>query len=192
MQKTSYLEAVNTCLRVVGDQPVSSTTGALPAVAAAAIATLDETSREVQQRVWHFNSEYDVELLPNQEGKIALPLNVVRVDVADTDVTQRGDFLFNRETNSYVFTSSVDAYLVRILDWDELPEAARNYIMIRAARKTQDRYNQGSGRYIYSEADEAQALLDLKDADGDSADYNLLYDNYAAFKIINRGRPDLN
>lgn len=188
MQKTSYLDAVNTCLRVLGEQPVSTTNGSLPPAAAAAVANLTEVSREVQQRGWHFNSEYAVALARNQDGKIPVPLNIARVDVGDVDVTERGGYLFNKEENSFYFDNDVEADVIRLLDWEDLPEAARNYIMIRAARKSQDRYNQGTGRYVYTEADENQAHLDLKDADADNADYTI-WENYSAAQIINRPRP---
>lgn len=76
---------------------MSSLTGPLPPAAAMAVANLDETSREVQQKGWHFNTEYAVELSRNTEGKIPLPLNVARADIRDIDVVQRGSFFFNLE-----------------------------------------------------------------------------------------------
>jgi hypothetical protein len=185
---TSRLDAVNAMLGTIGDAPINSIeTGSLPAEVQTAVNILHETSRKVQTRGWNFNSESDFELSKNANGNINLPGNTLKVDLTIEDwqrnVVQRGLRLYDRQNHTYVFTSNVKVDLVMFLSWDELPESAREYIKIRAARIFQAR-NFGSDTLNgFTEKDEFRALVDMEAADAESEDATI-FQNYDTASIL--------
>lgn len=200
--KTTELEAVNTILSTVGEPPIVSLTGQQNADATIARNILGEISREVQAQGWHFNTLYDQTLTPDSSGHIQLAEEVVRVDNSpvvpgsftpngatlgsdERDVVQRGDRLFDKTNNTYVFSSNVRATLVYLYDFEELPEPARRYITVRSARVFQDRMVGSQKAHMYTVQDEARALAVMKEFEGDTAD-RTIFDHYDVAKAVNR------
>jgi hypothetical protein len=187
---TSKLEAVNSMLGHIGESPVNSIsdTNALPISAATAISVLDEVSRAVQAEGWHFNTELKVTLSPAGDGTITLDEDVLEVDTtSNPDIAQRGLALFDRSSNTSVFTSDLEVNLTRLLDWTSLPEAARRYITLRASRVFQGRLVGSRELEALIARDEYNARADLMDAEANTSDRSI-FDSYdAAIRIgINR------
>lgn len=190
---TTQLEAVNTLLHTIGESPVNSLTGTLPIDATLANNTINEISREVQSAGWHFNSFYDYTLSLDGDSKIPLADNIMRVDLdinkyplSTYDVIKRGSFLFNKKGNTYVFDKALDAKVIVLLAFNELPENARRYITIRAARIFQDRTLGATVLHKFGQVDEMNALALLKQEETDTADTNI-FNSYDTFNIISRG-----
>lgn len=187
---TSKLEAVNSMLGHIGESPVNSIsdTNALPISAATAISVLDEVSRAVQAEGWHFNTELKVTLSPAGDGTITLDEDVLEVDTtSNPDIAQRGLSLFDRSSNTSVFTSDLEVNLTRLLDWTSLPEAARRYITLRASRVFQGRLVGSRELEALIARDEYNARADLMDAEANTSDRSI-FDSYdTAIRIgINR------
>ena len=190
---TTQLEAVNILLHTIGEAPVNSLTGTLPIDASLANNTINEISREVQAAGWHWNTFYDYTLSLDGNSKIPLASNIMRVDldvnkyaVSTYDVIKRGDFLFNKQGNTYVFDKALEAKVIIYLPFEELPENARRYISIRAARVFQDRTLGANVLHRFNREDEAGALTILKQEETDTADTNI-FNSYDTFNIISRG-----
>ena len=177
---TTQLEAVNSMLGHIGESPVNSisNSSALPVSASTALSTLDEVSKEVQSEGWHFNSEAGVTLSVNA-GAITVPSDAIRIDPQDTriDVVQRGATLFDRKNNTSTFTEDLKVNLLRLLDWDLLPETARRYITLRASRVFQSRIVGSKELEALIARDEYQARARLEEADYNSSD-RTIFDNY--------------
>tara|TARA_B100001094_G_scaffold23284_1_gene19708 strand:+ start:4513 stop:5112 length:600 start_codon:yes stop_codon:yes gene_type:complete len=190
---TTQLEAVNTMLGYIGEAPVNSisNTQELPVSAALAVTVLAETSREVQSEGWHFNTEKKITLTESDvDGKITLDEDVLQVDhegTDDLDLVQRGRSLYNRKDNTEVFTSSVEVTVVRLLDFDKLPEQARRYITLKATRSLQSRLVGSKELEALIIRDEFAAKANLERSDGANAD-RTIFDNYdTAIRVgINR------
>lgn len=188
---TTELQAVNTMLKVIGESPVSTLEDTGLADVADAKAILRETSREVQTRGWDFNLEKNYSLPRDENGHIYVLPNTLRVDVTKLDkhtydVVQRGQRLYDRKNHTFAFDKTLQVNLLVFLDFEELPEAARYYITIRAARKFNDRDLTDQATHIYSQADEDSALVTLKEAEGDTGDYNMFNDSYSVASILER------
>ena len=188
--KTTKLEAVNTMLTFIGESPVnslsdSSGVGDLPV----AEKILDEIDREVQSQGWHFNTTVDVVTSPDAtSNEIVLSHNVVKADVkvgaySNMDVTMRNNKLFNRSKNTFEFTSDLKLTLVSLLPWDDLPEAARRYISLRAARVLQDRQVGSREMTEIGIREETVALAALREYDAEGADYSV-FDSYLPAQTI--------
>lgn len=160
---TADLEAVNIMLSVIGESPVNAIVGTT-ADASIASNILKEVSREVQSRGWLSNTEWDVPLLRDTDGRIPLPANCLRVSIdpvhrtADVTPVQRGSWLYDTQNRSYVFKRDLKARVVYLLDFTDLPEVLRRYVTIRAARVFQDRMMGAETTHAYTAADEQQAL----------------------------------
>ena len=138
------LEAVNVCLTNLGEEPVNSLTGDIPLDAAQALAVVREITLEVEKRGWYFNTEF-YKLSPDNNGHVHLPANTLKVrthgESRGTPVVQRGTKLYNMTpyNHGFVFDAAVNVRLVLGLPFSDLPQTARSYISIRAARTFQIR-----------------------------------------------------
>jgi hypothetical protein len=202
---TTQLEAVNTILSGIGELPTTAAviTAGSSADVVMAVQILDEVNREVQAKGWHFNTDYDVTFTPDgsdwiiiseDEGTGSGPTNILRVTVEGRDLTIRRDpaddtsKLYDKEENSYVFTAplSKSATVVYVFEFYGIPESAKRYITIRATRLFQDRMVGSAALNRFSERDEYQALLDLREYEGSTSTPNI-FDDPGTFNIVKRG-----
>lgn len=185
----SELEAVNLMLETVGESPVSSlvTTGDLHI--SMAVQFLYDASREVQTVGWHFNYEEEYPLALNLDYNLVFPSNTLSLDVSDVDnqhdVVMRGNRLYDRKNHTYTFNKSLRVDIVFFLPWSDLPQPARQYIAILAARRFQRRVQGDEATEKYTAVEETMAKAQLEDFEASARDYNLA-DNYDVFQIISR------
>ena len=190
--RTTELEAVNTILSTIGESPVNSLTGTLPVDATTALNVLDEISREVQSAGWHFNSHYKVDLSRDGDNKIPIGTDVLRVelntkyDKSSYDVVQRDSYLYNLAKNSETFDQDfTDNTIVYLLDFSKLPEPARRYITIRAARVFHDRTLGANTLHKFSSEDEARSLAVMRQAEAHTSDHSI-FDSYLPNYTVSR------
>lgn len=189
LSTTTKLQAVNTMLSAIGEPPVN-TLSSQRADSNIAEQILDEVSRDVQGYGWHFNTEENITLTPDSDGYIKVSNNIVRVDTDpnrywNVDLVLRGDRLYDRVTNSYVFSGPVVITRVVLLEFPEMPEAARNYITIRAARIFCDRMLGSEKHHVFNNQDEMMALVRMRSYENDTADYSI-FDEYSTLSAVNR------
>lgn len=189
---TTELEAINTLLSIIGESPVNSADDNGVVTAVMARQRLTEVSREVQSRGWHWNTDagYKIALtFPDKEAKV--PANTLAVDTVgaslDIDVVMRGVRLYDRRNHTYTFDKPLFVDIVRFLPFEELPEPARQYIMVRAGRIFQDRVV-GSGELNgFNVADENRAWTNLRSHECRIADLTLRSTRIVQ-SVRNRGR----
>lgn len=185
------LEAVNSILASIGESPVSTLEDTGVVDAAMALRTLREVSREVQGRGWHFNMDTDYPLAPTfPENIIEVPRNSIRVEptnpLSRIDFTVRGRKLYDRKNHTFKFNGTVMVTMVTLLPFEDIPQFARNYVAIRAARIFQQNTVGSPELSSFKDVDEARALVQLKEAEAETADYNILYDNQAVAGVLIR------
>ena len=191
LSATTELEAVNSMLTTIGEAPVSSLENSGIADAAIAYQILQETSREVQARGWHFNTEIKFPLSPTFPDKhIVLPSNVLEVDTAGIDshtqAVQRGNRLYNRKENSYEFDKTIKADIIIQLPFDEVPQYAKGYIAVRAARIFQRRVVGSSELDSFTAQHEVRMLVQLENAEARTADLNVFNGNESILRVLDR------
>lgn len=180
------LEAVNVLLTTIGEAPVNTLTGNQVTDVSIAQQVLNEVSREVQAQGWHFNTEQGVELSPNISGDIAIPADTARIDAQDFNTVTREDKLFNLTDRTFTFASKIKVDIVYYQDFEVLPQQAKKYITTRAARIYSDRLLNSETIHKMTSRDEQRALIDLKEYEGDTGDYNMM-DSYSVSRVLNRG-----
>ena len=190
LQKTTELDAVNIMLGTIGESPINSieaASGVSDAVIARQI--LNEVSIQTQEEGWHFNVETNFELTPAYPSKeIFVPDNCIEVDAEDTrvDVAIRGNRLYDRINHTYEFEKSIKCNIVLLLPFEDLPQAARHYVTIRAARVFQQRVVGSQVLGTFTEKDEMRARMALRRYESKTADYNILTGNYSVMRTLDR------
>lgn len=137
------LDAINTCLGVIGETPVASVDLSLPDVAFAK-KILDAANRDVQTIGLNSNSDDHFKLTPTST-KFVIPITpypVLRIDAWNPwrNIVKRGANLYDKDNNTDVFTETelyVD--IVWMLPFADLPVTTRVYITMRAAKQFHNR-----------------------------------------------------
>ena len=177
---TTELASVNIMLAAIGESPINSLTGTLPVDARLAQSTLTEINKDVQSEGWSFNTEIDVTFTRDGANKqIALPTDILRIDPnihqhPSIDAIQRGLKLYDRLNNKFEFDEDLICTAVYLRTFDEIPEPARRYITIKAARVFVDRLVSDDGLRTYTQQDETRARAILMETDLSNADHNVL------------------
>lgn len=190
LQKTTELDAVNIMLGTIGETPINSieaASGVSDAVIARQI--LNEVSIQVQEEGWHFNVETNFVLTPAYPSKeIFVPDNCIEVDAEDTrvDVAIRGNRLYDRINHTFEFDAELKCNIVLLLPFEDLPQAARHYVTIRAARVFQQRVVGSQVLGTFTEKDEMRARMALRRYESKTADYNILTGNYSVMRVLDR------
>lgn len=178
-------------LMVIGESPINSLNSPAVVDAVTAQAVLSEVSRAVQSTGWHFNTEENYRLLPTAfEKEIQVPANCLRVSTSGpdkgADVVHRGSRLYDRKRHTYKFDKGITVDMVLLLPFNELPETARYYITIRAARTFQARTVGSEALYQFTAQDEHLALSALKKAEGVTGNHNMFTDSWSVARVLTR------
>ncbi len=179
--RTTLLEAVNTLLAVIGEQPVNTLETQQIVEASMAERTLLEFHKEGQVNGWSWNSEQAYEFTKDNNNEIVVPTNVVRW-AADAyewagRFQLRGQRVYDREKRTYSLGSdvtSLKADVVFLLSWDESPEAFNRWVTIRSARVFSGRVLGDSSSFKYTAVDEQAALTALQAVELDQLQANSL------------------
>lgn len=181
------LEAVNIILSAVGEDQANALGSDLTGKAEA---VLDEVSREIQEKGWHFNSEDNYPMSIASDGSVTLPVNVAQFDVDDSDqidVVMRGNRLYDRIAHSYTAFGSgtLLGSVIWILGWDELPPVAKRFITMLAAHRYQKRYFSSETLSGFTEDDLRETKTLFISQEALQADYTI-FDNYSVFRTLDR------
>lgn len=174
------LGMVNICLSAIGEAPLPNETilDSVPVGTDAYVAKdiVHETMLEVQSRGWFFNTEDDYDLVPDNNGFIGIPLNVLRVDsnVGTTSVIVKNGKLYDRGNKTFIFTTSQTMRVVFLIDYENLPINAYQYIAYRAARKFQQRVIGSENLGKFTQIDEQDAFINLQREELQYNDYSMI------------------
>lgn len=184
---TTELEAVNVMLQTIGETPVNSLLVTGLADVSIAINTLREASREVQTLGWEFNTEV-MTLTPDIDGNIHIPETALKIDPVDPTLhyVRRGSLLYDKIRNTHEFTAPVQLEIVWFLDFEDMPEPARRYITIKAARRFQNRVLGAEEVYHYTKEDELEAKVALQEYELETGEYNMLKSNTSFIGLMSR------
>jgi len=192
--ETTELECINIMLAAIGEAPINSLLGTLPVDARIAQSTLTEVNKSVQSEGWSFNTEIDVTLTRDISNQINLPINVLRVDAnihqhPTIDPIQRGLKLYDRQNNKFEFEEDLICTVVYFRDFSEIPEPARYYMNIKAARLFVDRLVGDQALRTYNKEDETRARAILMETDLANGDHNMLRGDPSLTNIFDTYNP---
>ena len=191
--KTTELEAVNKVLQMMGEAPVSSLQGQF-GLAKQASDTLKDVSRRVQAEGWSFNTDYETTLPRNSNDEIEIQSTASRVVVDPNlypalDVTTRGNKLYDRRSNTFVFSSELKVDITYMFDWDDLPEHARQYIMVKAGRQLQESIMGSADLTKINIGQEIEARTHFLEEETTRSEHNMIRGNPNHTGVIQTYRP---
>ena len=189
MTPNTKLEAVNIMLSAIGEAPVNRLSSGL-VEAETAETILNQINRSVQAEGWHFNREKDVQIDPTNNGEIVLAANTIRADAmvehnTEFDLTQRGGKMYDLTNHTFNIGKAIKLDVVYELDFADIPAVARRYIAVKAARILQDQVVGSGDLHTFNQNDEMEALMQLRDFENETADYNIA-NNYDVFRVFDR------
>lgn len=178
IQRITQLDAVNEILGACGQKPVNSLEGATSQWARIALNQLEIADRQIQSEGWHFNTDPDVTLsVETVSGEIPVASNVIRFEVHDEPwITVRGAKLYDRLNQTFRLETARAGLMLSLLEWDDLPEDARRYIVSKAARKTYEQFVGAAENRQNLFQEELTARAALIDMDTEAAGYNMMDD----------------
>ena len=203
---STELDAVNSILMSVGETPVNTLTVQSPEVAIAQ-KTLRQVCREIQAEGWSYNTENEYPIDTDTNNQVIVPNNVLQMDLnifqhgKDYDVVRRSDNgvmkVYDKKNHTFTFENCDKLYfdMIWMLDFEDLPQAFKDYITVRASRIASNRMvnNPQSSKLI--EQDEAGARALALEYETKQADHNIFNDyqyqqdantTYRPFKVLRR------
>lgn len=174
--KLTKLAAVNIIISNIGQAPVTQIDNDNPMVIMAAN-VLDEVTNSLQSEGWTFNSEKAYPFTPDSAGNIVIPDNVLQLDSeyrSTIDVVKRQGKLYDKRNHTFTFTSQIDLDVVWLVDFDDMPDAFKNYAAMRAANLFAGRSVGSAEAVRFGEREEAQARAAMLEYETQQGDYNVL------------------
>ena len=187
------LQAINIMLAAIGEAAVSSLETATTVEVTQAKKLLSNTNRSLQQKGWHFNTEWDVTLSVNGEGNIPVGNSVLSVLVPGTLTTLRGIngtmHLYDLDNNTFTFTANkTNAVTITLLEFVDTPQTFRQYAALRAARIFQEEIIGQVSAETINRQEEAEAYADLLDDEADRSGLNAGYADIDLYNITKKYR----
>ena len=199
------LSAVNSILGSIGQSPITqlkNTTGAListnPEISFI-YNLLVETTKDVLNEGWHFNTEEHIEIQPNANKNIIIPTNMLRYDIhdgqmfRDRDVVKREGKLYNKADHTFEFSSPVFIDATYLYDFEDVPSAFQRYIIAKASTRAATQLVGDANLARLLQTQEAQNRANVMEYDTQQGDHSFFgfkheqnYDAYQPYKALIR------
>ena len=199
------LSAVNSILGSIGQSPITqlkNTTGAListnPEISFI-YNLLVETTKDVLNEGWHFNTEEHIEIQPDANKNILIPTNMLRYDIhdgqmfRDRDVVKREGKLYNKANHTFEFSSPVFVDATYLYDFEDVPSAFQRYIIAKASTRAATQLVGDANLVKLLQTQEAQTRANVMEYDTQQGDHSFFgfkheqnYDAYQPYKALIR------
>ena len=197
---SALLDAINTCLAGIGLSPVSDEDDT-DLDASQAKRTIERVSKEIQQRGWFFNKEYNWNLVPDSNtGQVVAPSNAMSI-VTDAysrnlPLALRSGKLYDLVNHTYDLTDlanyevggvmTIQTAFIFYLEFNNLPPIAQTAIMYTARRQFAQDLEVDDKRWNFQAKDEQRAMSLLQREEMRNRKHNYLTDNPAAVLFQSR------
>lgn len=196
MAPETELDAVNTMLASIGQSPINTLQDEGLIDASICHGILHKTNRAVQTIGWFFNREEGVKLTPDSNQRIAIPRNAMSINPSARyhNFTQRRDpddktlYMYDLDNHTFKMPNSgaIQFDLVYFFPFEDIPQAARSYIAVRAGRVFQQGFMGDELLFRFERQDEVQALYALKKENTRTNRANILRPSNATNSIYQR------
>lgn len=190
-QPITELDAVNMLLLSIGQSPVNTLVVDHVKDVSFARLTMHNTSREVQSRGWWFNQEEEFPITADGSGYIQVAPNVLNIDFCDKyrKLVQRGSRMYDMDNHTFAFPAGTYKFDLSVfLPWTDVPQVARNYIAVRAARIFQSQAVGSEILFRYDSQLEAEVYAEFHRAHLRNTDSNILASGASTNRIFSRRR----
>ena len=179
INSTSLIEYVNNILRYIGEEQVTNTNES--SLATEAYELMLKTNTELQARGWWFNTETDVDVVPNNSliSYLSTWLSIELNDVPTTkEKVGNAFYLRNLDTKKYnEWEGTQKATIIYKRDLDETPQKFQELVEVRTARLLTELYPQSGIDIQRLPKLEQELETYFKDRQNDQGNYNI-FNNY--------------
>lgn len=178
---TTKLEAINVMLACIGHNVINTLEGVKSAFITTAENILDTETKRVQLQSYDFNTEENYPLVPDTDGFIKIPDNVVSIAYPQAYLnryTERNGKLYDKAEHSFIIKHPLRVGIVFALEFEELPEVVRYYITILSAYKFTKRELGSQAVCIYTQEDVNEAKQAFIESELDLGNYSLIPEYY--------------
>ena len=160
---------------------------------------LVETTKDVLNEGWHFNTEYGIKISPDANKQISIPSSYLRYDVHDgqrsrlLDVVKRDGKLYDKVKHTFEFTGDVLVDATYLYDFEDIPSAFQRYIIAKASTRaaTQLVGDQNLARLLQQQEAITRAIvMEYDTQQGDHSFFGFKheqnYDAYQPYKALIR------
>jgi hypothetical protein len=198
---TTQLQAVNQMLTGIGQAPVVSLDIANPEISTA-LSILNSVNIQVQGEGWHFNTEIKYPFMPDTNGNIFIPANVLQLsdnkneNVQEYQTVIRDGKLYDKIAHTYTFptTNPILCDVVWLFDFEDLPQVFQAYITQRAMRVFAGSAVGSKEMFQFNQQDEGILRANCIAYDTNTSDVNIFgvetgqnfYISYTPFRTIAR------
>ena len=158
------LSAVNSILGSIGQSPSTATTIDFTNPEISYIYNiLTEVNKDVQNEGWHFNTENHVEVKPDANKHLKLPVQTLRYTLHDghidktRDLVVRNGRLYDLVAHSDEFDDEIFLDVVSLYKFEDLPNIFQRYITYRAAVRAATQLVSNANLVQLLQQDEAKA-----------------------------------
>ena len=169
--------------------------------------TLRQVCREVQAEGWSYNTENEYPIDTDTNNQVIVPNNVLQMDLnifqhgKDYNVVLRSDNgikkVYDKKGHTFTFENCDKLYfdMVWMVDFEDLPQAFKDYITARASRIASNRMVNNPQASRLLEADEASLRALALEYECKQSDHNIFNDFqyqqdantvYRPFKVLRR------
>ena len=126
------IQVVNSMLLSIGSSKVDDLDTDHPDVEIA-LRILEEEHRRCQYTQWWFNTDYDIELKPNDREEIVISNNIINILPENKNYIVRGNKLYDRYNQTYKIKSNVRIRTLNtFIEWEDCPFELLDYIQYKA------------------------------------------------------------
>ena len=136
------LSAVNSILGSIGQSPITVLANNPNPEVTFIYNILKESIKDVLNEGWHFNTEEHVEVKPDANKEIPVPVNYLRFDVNDgqafreIDVVKRDGKLYDLVGHTHEFEDEkLELDVVYLYDFTDIPSPFQRYIVALASSR---------------------------------------------------------
>lgn len=170
------LDAVNSIIGTIGEAPINNLEELTDVDAINALRILRSISRQEQARGWTFNKMPHFLLNPNMDTK-RIPWNSNYLYVKENHglkLVRQGDYVKDLFNNTMTFEQPLDVEIVLALDFENLPEQMRNYILAKACFVFQSSYFGDDSLTKITQQEIAEAWQQLMEFEVDNNNISML------------------
>lgn len=132
---SSKEEAINIMLASIGADPVDTIDPTNDVDVANALKILDKTGRMIQLKGWDFNT-FPITVRPdfNDDNKIRWDDSWLQWKATNGQTyIKRNGYMYDMQGQTFAFSAPVDFTVLIAADFEDMPEAFREYVAIKAA-----------------------------------------------------------
>ena len=193
------LSAVNSILGAIGQSPVTTLNFENPEVSFI-YNILTEVNKDIQNEGWHFNIEEKIEVSPDANKEILLPINALRYDIFEGthDKTKNVQVrsvegtkkLYDLVNHTFEFTEGSTYYIdvVSLYPFGDIPNIFQRYITYKAAARAATQLIGNPHLVQTLQQDEAKSRATCIDYECEQGDHSFFGNprgsKYSAFKPI--------